>query len=406
MGLNLQEVCPYRKSLKFLEERIACDNYRGNQVSQHNRYDINVVKKMLQQMYEVVGKDFMQIRDTDLSKRPYNIEGEEKYAKYTNLVNKATGRGTQDSIRKNLFVDFARMGFINRYDKNKNLVALYGKQSTKYVCLSDLGRELISNKTIFEQYMLYTRGIDNLFKGLLDDILDIILILGKFTQEEYTFFVSFVNQELNGTYYGKDTIIELVEDYRSLSKFQKDFVKERVEEYCVPNNFNGNKITKRDFHNWINETQQVFMLLNQTVYFEEHYKVLYPKVGRNAVFENEKKLKRSLAEKLEYFKYHNVNKKSGFELHHVVPLCWAKTREEFNILDNYKNLVYIDAYSHSKITQNRNRNVKLTFDGSDAIFTDHKKASVVCQKDINILYKYDNQKGMLEYNQSLLRGII
>ena len=254
--------------------------------------------------------------------------------------------------------------------------------------------------------MLYTRGIDNLMQGLLDDLLDIILSVEKITEDEYTFIVSFVNQQLNGIYYGKDLIIDLVKDYRYMSRFQKDMVKREIAEYCNPDNFKGDKTDKRDYHNWVNETQQVFMLLNQTVYFEQREKTIFPKVGDTSVFEDNRKLQRSLSEKQKYFEYHNTTKALGFELHHVVPLCWAKCREEFSILDNHKNMVYIDGFSHSKITQNRNLNVSLSFNKDDAIFTDiPKHYSIRCMKDKQILYSSNNQNEMLEYNKKLLKNI-
>ena len=408
--LNLHAIDPGRECLKFIETRLKGDNYRGNQISQHNRYDLKIVKEMLKTLYDISGKELMQIRDSDLSKRPANIAGEENYAKYVSIINNNSwiGRGTQDSVRKNLFVDFARMGFINRYDKNRNLTNPFKRSVTKYVSLSDLGFNLINSDNIFEEYMLYTRGIDNLMGGLLDDLLDITLLLkeNKITEDEYTFIVSFVNQQLKGKYYGKELIVDLVKDYRSMSRYQKESVKNLISEYCNPKNFRGVKTNKRDYHNWLNETQQVFMLLDQTVYFEQRGKDIVTKIGNTSVFENNKKLLRSLSEKQKYFKYHNNSQAIGFELHHIVPLCWAKCREEFTILDNHKNLVYIDGFSHSKITQNGNKNVVLNFDKEDVIFVDIPlKYPVKCVKNKQILYSSKNQTEMLEYNKKLLKDI-
>lgn len=403
--IKLTDIDPSKKSLEFLEKRIMSDSYRGNQISQHNRYDLNELIVILKALYDISGDDKMQIRDTDLSKRPFNIAGEEDYARFVSRVNAEAGKGTQDSVRKNLLVDFARMGFVYRYNKNEVKNDPYKKQSTKYISITPQGKKLIDSSNIFEQNMLYTRGIDTIMQGMLDDLLWIVLELGKMTMEEYTFFISFVNIHFLDTFYSKDVIIELVKEYRSLSKFTRKLVVERVASYCDPDNFDGDKTDKRDYHNWVNESQQVFMLLNQTSFFEERDETIYAKTGSNAVFEDNGKLKRSISEKQAYFKYHSVSKKSGFELHHVVPLCWATSREEFDVLDNHKNLVYIDAFSHARITQNRNRNVKLDFDGDSATFTDFENNSIVCNKDENIVYNVSNQTGMKDYNDNLLNGI-
>ena len=405
--LLLTQIDPSKRCLSFLEERISSGKYRGNQISQHNRYDLQVVKTMLTELYNISGKSLMQIRDADLSKRPYNIAGEEDYAIYVDKINKhpAVGRGTQDSVRKNLFVDFNRMGFLDRYT-SKKVKTIPGKKSkTKYVSLTELAIQFVTTNNIFEEHMLYSRGIDNLMRGITEDLLWIVLDLGKVTEDEYTFFVSFVNNELNGTYYGKDEIIELVKEYRSLSRYNKEEVKIRIKEYCVPDSSIGNKTVQRDYHNWVNETQQVFMLLDQTVFFEQREKTIFPKVGTNAIFEDTEKLQRSLAEKEKYYEYHNVAKQKGFELHHVVPLCWARTKNEFSVLDNHKNMVYIDAYSHAKITQNNSRNVRLDFNNLDASFTDFNNNSVDCKYMTNILYNPDNKGEMKAYNTGILDGI-
>ncbi|GAA9666571.1 hypothetical protein HpVH11_08430 [Helicobacter pylori] len=61
----------------------------------------------------------LQILTTDMSKRPSNIIGEEVYAKVVDNICKSEmlqdnlgkkNQVTQDSLRKNLFVDMHRMG--------------------------------------------------------------------------------------------------------------------------------------------------------------------------------------------------------------------------------------------------------------------------------------------------------
>jgi hypothetical protein len=55
--------------------------------------------------------------------------------------------------------------------------------------------------------------------------------------------------------------MKLLSEYRNLKRFQKDKLLKVVQDYANPNNFGGDKTQKKDFHNWINETQQMFMLL-------------------------------------------------------------------------------------------------------------------------------------------------
>lgn len=80
MDRILQEIVQIdssRECIKFLAQRVQSDNYRGLQISQHNRYTQQEVLIILQEIYTLCGSELMQIRTSDLSKRPHNIEGEE-----------------------------------------------------------------------------------------------------------------------------------------------------------------------------------------------------------------------------------------------------------------------------------------------------------------------------------------
>ncbi len=405
----LQDILNIDKSkecIKFLVKRVQSANYRGVQISQHNRYTQNEILIILQEIYNLCGKKLLQIRTTDLSKRPQNINGEEMYAQLTHNIASKMGRCTQDSLCKNIFVDMHRMGLINRFNAKKRALNSFENGSKKYIALTQLAIELLLAKDIFTQNILYTRALESLMNGFGEEILQIILELNKpyLTIYELLFFGTFVYQTLDSHIYEREEIIEFIEEFRTLSKFSQKFLIEKIKAYCNPLNSSGDKTQKRDFHNWINETQQILTLLTQMAYFEWNKKEekLYIRIGKEGIYENSAKLKRSLVQKQCYFTEHNVAKTKGFELHHIVPLCFAKNRLEFQIFDNWQNLVYIDAYSHAQITQNSNANVLLSFNNNDAIFTDFNNNKVCCENDINIKYGTDKQNLMLTYNQQLL----
>lgn len=405
----LQEILNIDKSkecLKFLVQRIQSENYRGVQISQHNRYTQKEILVILQELYNLCGKDYLQIRTKDLSKRPYNIEGEETYAQLTHNISQKIGRCTQDSLRKNLFVDMHRMGLIERFNAKKKALKPFEGGTKKYITLSKFGIELLNSKDIFTQKLLYTRALESLMNGFGEEILQIILELDKsyISIYELLFFGTFVYKNLNSHFYTRTQIIEFIKEFRTLSRFNKEFLINKIKAYCEPSNFKGDKTQKRDFHNWINETQQILSLLTQMAYFEWNKKEerLYIRIGKESLYEDNTKLKRSLAQKRYYFEKHKIKKAKGFELHHIVPLCWAKSCLEFQVLDDWQNLVYIDAYSHAQITHNQNANVCLSFNGNDAIFTDFSHNAVYCKNNQNIKYNTNNQELMLTYNQNLL----
>jgi hypothetical protein len=400
---------PSSKSLKFLSKRILLNNYRGIQISQHNRYTYDQVIGMLRIMFNLVGHSKMQIRTTDLSKRPNNISGEEIYAEYTREVNQVYGKSTQDSIRKNLFVDFHRMGLIDRFSPKGEKLLPYERKPVKFVKLTELGLQIIrTGLSELQQYMLFTRAIDTLLSGFASDILDIMLEIDTLSINEMQYFVSFLYQDFYGQIVMKEEIIQLIRDYRTLSRYQRHSLDEVLKELCDPKKFFGDKTSKRDYHNWINESQQIFMILGMTAYYEynSYNRTIKIRVDENSLFEDVSKLKRSTTEKYKYFDNHNVEKSPGFELHHIVPLSWARSKEEFYILDKWENLIYIDGFTHAKITQNGNRNVILNIirDTYDIEFEDFDSYLIYCQYDTNAKYNIDLSQKMLDKNSMLLQS--
>lgn len=402
---NLCNIDVSKKCFPFLADRIANGGYRGIQCSQHNRYDMNFIFTMIDELHKVAGRDKMVIRTADLKKRPNNLPEEANYAIYVNNLSKKLGRCTQDSVRKNLFVDLHRMGLIERYNSKQNKLLPYENGVKKYVRISDLGLDFIDKShTLLERKLRYTRAIDTLTKGLADELLSIMELDGTISATEFQFFFSFRGEKLNEHIYTTTDVIEYIKEFRRLSRYQREYAVRIVKEYCDPKSFKGDKTNKRDFHNWLNETQQIFMLMSQTAYYELKGDKLNIRVGKDAIYENNERFIRSKVEKDEYFKQHSVERTKGFELHHIVPLCWAKTALEFASLDIWKNMVYIDGYKHSIITQNGNVHIKLGFVGNDVTFTDFNNNELYCGKDKNILYDTNNQGVMLSYNNDLLHS--
>ncbi len=397
------QVDPSKESLRFLVSRVYSDNYRGMQVSQHNRYDMEVICHVLQELYDLVGDEFLRIRTTDLKKRPQNTPEECLYANYTHNVNTKINRCTQDSLRKNLFVDLHRMGFLERYSTNYEKLLPYEKRKVVYVKISEMGKRFIKSQNIFEKNLNYTKGIDALTNSLAADILDTIIELSGISMFEFQLFLSFVNCELNGTVYSKSILKSYIEEFRMMGRFQREFVIDTIKEYCVPSRFAGNKKDKRDFHNWQNETQQIFMLLSQTIYYEVINDKIIARIGADSLFEDATKLKRSLSEKQEYFKQHKVNKKYGFELHHIVPLFWANNRNEYFMLDSWQNMIYIDAFSHAKMTQQRSIFAKLDIHEDYNIeLLSVRLKSLILEYGKNVEYGYLLADTMLSANEELL----
>lgn len=403
---RLTSIDPSKECLKFLTKRILSNNYRGIHMSQHNRYNIDTIATLLKEMYDLIGVNTMRIRTTDLSKRPYNTPEEYIYAHYVDRIIGKTERGTQDSVRKTLFVDLHRMGLLNRYDKNNEPIHPYERKTVYNVGLSDMGVEFINSiDDVFLKNVIYTKAIDILTNGFANDLLDIVSINGRISIYEFMLFISYINctSEYDNHTYTKEETVQYLLEFRKLSYYQKQAVIDIVEDYCTPSRFTGDKTNKRDFQNWKNETQQIFMLMGQTVFYEERNGELNIRIGDTGLFEDESKLQRSLTQKNEYFKNHKVKKEIGFELHHIIPLLSARNRVEFQMLDVWENMIYIDGYTHSKISHTHNKNTELNFIEENVILRDVAKIvdDVFCINKINVIYDVTKQSKMKNYNDSI-----
>ena len=397
------------KALEFINMRIRDEKYRGAPSSEHNRYVMNQIVNILELLDKYApNQSLMAIRTTDLSKRPQNNPDEFVYAQFCNEAKQRAGIGTQDAMRKNLFVDIHRMGLIERYDSDKNPTVPFSQRRVKYISISNQGIKLIKARTILDKYFIFSKGIDTLLGGYIDMILEIFTDkeygIDKLSIYEYMFFVSAIGTKTSFNI-NTNQAIELIKEYRRLTPIQRRSVIETLKVELNPKKFKGSKPNKRDFHNWHNKVAQAYYLLNQTVYFEVRGEQLVLKKGQNSFIGKDSRLDRSLNEKYLYFVKHKVLKTIGFELHHVVPLAWSESSYHFKMLDKWENMVYIDAFSHAKISQNQNRNVVLDINNDDIKLSDYLDNAVYLKHKTNILYKPHNQNVMKKYNTDLLHTV-
>ncbi len=398
------------KALEFIDFRVKNEKYRGSRSSQHNRYLMDQIVEILRLLDKYApDQTLMTIRTTDISKRSENLPDEFIYAQFCNEAKQKTRIGTQDAMRKNLFVDIHRMGFIERFDDKKEPIGLFSRGKVKYVSITNQGLKLIRAKNILNRYFIFSKGIDRLLGGYIDIVLNILRDkeygIEKINIYEYMFFVSAIGAESDFNR-SIDEVVELIKEYRSLTPIQRKSVIEILKVELNPEKFPGLKTSKRDFHNWYNKIAQIYYLLNQTVYFEVRgSEQLVLKEGRYNFSDKPVRTDRSLNEKYQYFVQQELIKTSGFEIHHVVPLAWSESIHHFKMLDKWQNMVYIDAFSHAKITQNKNRNIILNTIKNDMILSDYSDNKVYLKYKDNVLYKPANKKIMKDYNEELLNII-
>ena len=260
------QISPKNEALKFLSRRLLSDKYRGMHYSQHNRYDISDVRKILDSLGRHASfGGLLPIRTTDMAKRGTLKDDEIAYGRFCDDVKTSTKKGTQDSIRKTLFPDFHRMGLIYRYDKDRRRVDPFAKSKRiKYVSLTPLGKRMVESNT-HDACNIYSRCIIKLLEGAIKPLLYVLRDAGlkSVDQYEYAFFISAVDADPDFRLTESEAA-DKIEQYRILSPSQRRDVIETLKDDLLPTMRSKRKPDRRDFHNWTNEARQVYSLLDQT----------------------------------------------------------------------------------------------------------------------------------------------
>lgn len=401
LGIN-----PALECLKFLYHRVLRDDYRGLHKLQHYRWSVEYIKIVLKHL----PKDTLLLHTQGDVYDDYRYSSDElEFCEYLQNVNKdlltIEKSITDMGMRKIIFVNLQRMGLIDRFNHKQELCDISKTyRSYRYVKITQRGLEFLESRNIFEEQRNLGIALDFVFGGIAQDVLDIINALSPqyISVSEMMFFVSFLGKDYQGNILTKDVIIEFINEFRSLKARQK-VVEEVVNEFCVPKNFSGNKTQKRDFHNWKNETLTLFDSFDLMALFEYDgsKQRLLLKAGINGEVIT---FKRSSIIKQEYFKQHEVQKDICFELHHIVPFYYAKDIDALKAIDNWQNLIYIDANSHKIFTLDKSakKAIRLDFRDKDAVLDNLIGDEVVLKYTDNIRYKIALQERILQYNKALL----
>lgn len=396
---NILEIDQDNIFLQYIVRRIQRDDYRGFHISQHNRYDIEKLESILQAIHDVAGEEKIPVPYGDIGKDEkkigkMRIEYPDFYEVYRILKDKDVFQAP-DPIRKNFFVELSRLGFINKYDKQFKLLDPFKKTKTRYVELSQNGIEFLGVQTKFLKYRIFTNALDRLLGDHLVELIEAIdtseYRRDMFSFEEFTLILS------DNTISGQEKI-DVLTAYRSLSRHNQERVVQLIRAYCNPKNFSGNKKSKRDYHNWYNETQQLMVLFKMTVYFQVNDGYFSLNTGSEfGIFTD---IKRSTSIKEEYFQQHTVDKESDYHLHHIVPISFIKSKEEYDMIDDCQNLIYLHKDKHREIKRDQ-----IVFDYTNATvyFKNRFKDShfVVAENRQNARFDADLLPDMKSYNKKI-----
>lgn len=412
---------PY-DSLKFIAKRIKDPKYRGNIASQHNRYTINEMLKIMIKLdkFAPSNKEMLQIRNKDLSVFQRTQLGAEKYSEMVKEINNDLKRTTEDSLRKTFFPDLHRMGFIERFNAKKEITDPFTSSPIKYFRVTKLGEKFI-NSNIVDRNLIFSKGLNKMLKGYIDNISDILTDesydFKYLTEYELMFFVSAINE--NASYsITIEKCKDYIKDFRQVSTFRKEDLINTLKIEMDPKKYDsGNKTEKKDFHNFKNKFDQILTLLDQSDYFEVNNKgksevtrlTLRGISNSDDTDEILVTRKRSVVQKQEYFKNNNIRKENykGFQLHHIIEFSEAETYAQLKLIDNWKNMVLIDGQKHNEITCDRNKVKYYLFDYDENEVDLHdlknkNKIEFLLNKEIGI--NKNNLELVKEYNTELYKS--
>lgn len=383
----------------YLLSRIKRENYRGVHIAQHNRLPFDKAIALLSNIYDAVGSEkFAVPPGDDHGKRDPQFV---VFYRVVDNIAKTLGQGTVNSVKKNHFPDFARMGFLDRHGSNGTVISPKERRPVISAQLTEAAIQMAKTNNPREQYKLYLNAVEQLTgPEILDELFGILH--NEFeTISVYEFMLILSDPEISRT-----KKIALLRGYRKLSTMQRNALHAEIQSECDSLSSQAeDKIGKRDYGNWYNQAVEIFTLLNQTVYFKTFKKTVLMLGFSNEALEFF--ANRSATARAQALQWHEIKEREGYDLHHIVPLENAISRRTLESLDDYRNLLCLRRTVHRKIPAKNNLFVQLAAPNLDKVILINpfaQDAQIDVSRDV--LCRQENLPDMVKYNQQLLNSMI
>ena len=380
----------------YLLSRIERADYRGEHLAQHNRLPFEKAAALLSAIFAEAGEGVFPIpRGDDSGAR---VRGFRKFYRMADRAKKNLGQGTVNSLKKNHFPDFARMGFLDRFDKDDAVLPFKSRRSIFRAKLTANALALIRAKNPREKYRLYLAGVERLIGERMLDEIFAILFEDKFESVSVHEFM-FVLSDPSVLRAEKK---KLLKSFRRMSALERTKLRADARAKCEEISRRAvNRSGKRDFGNWHNQALQSLNLLNQTVYFKTFKKTVLMLGFSNEALEF--LAKRGAEARRRAIEWHRIDRREGYDLHHIVPLDVAYNRGTLKMIDDPRNLLYLSRPAHRQIPTRNNLFVRLSVEESagqktirlvdpfsdDAI--DVSGEVVCCEANLSEMVKYNKR---------------
>lgn len=389
---------------QYLEDRVLSPNYRGPNIGQQNRLRKDKLLAILECIEGVVGDRQFAVPPGDDG--PGRDKSSATYRDYEAILSAIADSqiegvsATYNSLKKNHFPNLRSMRLMS-WSPARGQVP-YGSAQLTSEAIEILGARGITQANLIGMAFqhLFT---SNAPEGFLDDIYALVDTHGMLNQYEMMLIVSDTARPLKER-------SELIRAYRRMKKVARLALHRDIEEFCkstlVDTGTGGTKKTeKRDWGNWMNQARQTLSMLAFVPSFNVYQDEFVTAQGGmvSAIFAPS----RSTSVKTEALKWHEIEKRDGWDLHHIYPIEYATSEQELKKIDTKENLLYIPRRKHRAIPTKGNLAVQLECDPNYVVLSTPgdptgSKFRFSRDKEEVLVGTGDQLQRMMDYNRQLL----
>lgn len=386
-------------------------SYRGMHLVQHQRLPIEKFETILHAIFNVAGEKIFfepsgddpnptrthQLNDTRRAPSGMSLKDCKTYWDILDEIARMNVPGVGasfNSLKKNTFPNLEAMGIMHRFAPDVS-------GGVKTAKLSKFAIEFL-NGSNRQKIVVYSNAMQKILAPLLE-VLD--RALERFDSINVYELMLFLTDDTKSI----EVRVDLLGRYKLLKRLQTIKLHTDIQE--LMNKKMGPHVPKKeklDWHNWWNESKQMLSMLSTVV----GYAVLNGELVMRAGDAKQEQFNRTRSQlvKTQSLEWHGLESKSGWELHHIIPVEYAASSTDLRKIDDKRNMLYIPRAVHRLIPNNSNLMVQLDINKTHVVLRNPLSSRGFPKMEI----QWPNEAGvisgnfeeMIKYNKSLLGLII
>lgn len=387
---------------QYAFDRLARPKYRGIHLAQQNRLPLSKLTVLLGAVREIAGDQPFVVPPGDESRYIYSPDHRQYHA-MLDLINRAPKISASfNSLKKNHFTNLERMELLNYLPMTRDSGS---RSRIRKAVLTPNGIALIEAGA-YRQSELFGEAKRRLLGPYADPLFELLAEVDSLNLYEIMLIASDLTTDLARK-------VELVRAYRRLKTVGMLQFHQELEDFCNSTHLPGvPKPQKRDWGNWFNQAEEIMETASAAVGFaavrgrKQRSLQLYQSGNPNmAPFTPQ----RSAQVKAEALAWHDLSRRTGWELHHIYPIDYATCPQDLRLIDAMQNLLYLPKQQHNRIPKKKNRSVQLSRELTHVLLMNPAAPGgepiVDFAIPLEVVVKLDNLPVMISYNQRLLTEV-